>query len=268
MMLPKQFKIAKVSKETADVFTWELKPALGGKFKFLPGQFNMVYVFGAGEVPISISGDEGTLVHTIRAVGPATRAMQKLKTGDAVGIRGPFGSSWPVKKLHGRDIVFIAGGIGLAPLRPAIYHVLSNIKNFGRVSILFGAKTPGEILYRRELAKWQNIPGVNLDITIDAPAKGWKGKTGFVTKLISGADFDGKNTSALICGPEIMMKFSIDELIKRNVAKDSIYVTLERNMKCGQGLCGRCQLGPVFVCKDGPVFAYNEVEHFLSKKEI
>jgi len=271
-MIPYIFRIRSRRQETKDTFTIELEPTEPGiEFKFEPGQFNMIYVFGVGEVPISISGDPSVvsrITHTTRMVGVVTKAMGRLKKGDVVGIRGPFGSSWPVDKYTGYDVVIIAGGIGLAPLRPAIYYVLSNRDRYNRVVFLYGARTPEDILYKREIEKWKARFDFEVYVTVDRGTSGWKGNVGVVTTLISRAPFDPRNAVAFVCGPEIMMRFSALELIKRGVGEDNIYISMERNMKCGIGLCGHCQFGPMFICKDGPVFSYNQVKNLIFKREI
>jgi NAD(P)H-flavin reductase len=270
-MLPRLYVIRQVRKETADTFTLVLEDRSGGpKIKFAPGQFNMVYVFGVGEIPISISSDPAgsVLVHTTRAVGTVTRVMAGLRRGDAVGIRGPFGTVWPVHEAHGHDIVIVAGGIGLAPLRPALYEVLSRRDAFGKVVLLYGTRTPSDILFREELEQWRARFDLEVYVTVDRAQPGWRGNVGVVTTLIHKSPFDPQKTTAMICGPEIMMRFAALELQKRGVGPDSIYLSLERNMKCGIGLCGHCQFGPYFVCKDGPVFRYSRVKDLLVKREI
>lgn len=271
-MLPLIFQVRLRKQETSDTFTLEIEP-LDPKveFKFLPGQFNMVYVFGVGEVPISISGDpskKSRIMHTTRMVGTVTKAMGKLKKGDLLGIRGPFGSSWPVDRCSGCDIVIVAGGIGLAPLRPAIYHILSNRERYNRVILLYGARTPDDILYKNEIERWRSRFDFEVYVTVDRGISGWKGNVGVVTTLIPRSPFDPENTIALVCGPEIMMRFTALELIKRGVKENNIFLSMERNMKCGVGLCGHCQFGPTFICKDGPVFSYNQVKDLIFKREI
>ena len=252
-MLPLIFQVRSRKQETNDTFTLEIEPLDSkSEFKFLPGQFNMVYVFGVGEVPISISGDpskKNRIMHTTRMVGIVTKAMGKLKKGDLLGIRGPFGSSWPVDKCSGCDIVIVAGGIGLAPLRPAIYYILSNRERYNRVILLYGARTPDDILYKNEIEKWRSRFDFEVYVTVDRGISGWKGNVGVVTTLIPRAPFEPENTVALVCGPEIMMRFTALELIKRGVKENNIFLSMERNMKCGIGLCGHCQFGPVFICK-------------------
>ncbi len=271
-MFPQLFRIRSRKQETHDTFTIELEPIEQGiEFKFLPGQFNMIYVFGVGEVPISISGDPNKasrITHTTRMVGTVTKAMGRLKKGDVLGIRGPFGSSWPVDKYEGYDVVIVAGGIGLAPLRPAIYYILSNRDKYNRAILLYGARTPEDILYKSEIEKWKSRFDFEVYVTVDRGTSGWKGNVGVVTTLIPRAPFTSENAVAFVCGPEIMMRFTALELIKRGVSENNIFISMERNMKCGIGLCGHCQFGPVFICKDGPVFSYNQVKHLIFKREI
>lgn len=270
-MLPRPFVIKKVRRETEDTFTIELDPCEGrSRFNFLPGQFNMIYVYGVGEVPISICGDPSgpTLVHTTRAVGNVTKAMARLRRGDVVGIRGPFGTSWPVAEARNKDVVFVAGGIGLPPLRPALYDVLAHRESYGKVVILYGTRTPSDILFTEELEQWRARFDLEVFITVDRASAEWRGNVGVVTTLIQKAGFDPHNTVAMIVGPEVMMRFTAIEFIKRGVSPDSIYLSMERNMKCGIGLCGHCQFGPVFICKDGPVFRYTQIKDLMVKWEI
>jgi len=271
-MLPILFQVRSRKQETDDTFTLELEPVESGiEFEFLPGQFNMIYVFGVGEVPISISGDpnkKNRIVHTTRMVGTVTKAMGTLRRGDVLGIRGPFGTSWPVDRCAGCDVVIVAGGIGLAPLRPAIYYILSNRGRYNRVILLYGARTPEDILYKREIEKWKSRFDFEVYVTVDRGTSGWKGNVGVVTTLIPRAPFDPLNAVAFVCGPEVMMRFTAIELIKRGVKENNIFLSMERNMKCGIGLCGHCQFGPVFICKDGPVFSYSQVKDLIFKREI
>lgn len=271
-MLPAPWRIEGVRKELADTFTLTLAPTGDcAGMEFGGGQFNMLYVFGVGEVPISISGDPSNsdkLVHTTRAVGVVTRAMWKLKKGDMLGVRGPFGTAWPLDEAVGRDVVIVAGGIGLAPLRGLIYQVLARRKEFGRVAILYGARTPEDMLYSRELKKWSARLDVEVFVTVDRATGRWRGGVGVVTQLIGRAPFDPKQATAYVCGPEIMMRFTAQELQKRGVAPDRIHVSMERNMKCATGFCGHCQYGSEFVCKDGPVFPYDRVKPLLNIREL
>ncbi len=271
-MLTQPYRITKVRKETHDTFTLELQPANGAAaLSFAPGQFNMLYVFGVGEVPISISGDPAKpqrLVHTTRAVGTVTRAMRKLKRGHMLGVRGPFGSNWPVEKAMGNDIVIVAGGIGLAPLRPVVYQILSQRDRYGRVVVLYGTRSPRDILYRSQLEKWRARFDLEVHVTVDRAIGTWLGNVGVVTALIPRATFDPLNTVAMVCGPEIMMRYTALELNKRGVELDDIFISMERNMKCGIGFCGRCQFGPTFICKDGPVFRYDRIREWFVRREV
>src|SRR6516164_4332018 len=267
-MLPQLYRIQRVHREIPDTFTLELVPEEGGDIPpFATGQFNMLYVFGVGEIPISISGDPAKrrpLVHTTRAVGTVSKAMRDLKPEDIIGIRGPFGSSWPIKQAEGKDIVIAVGGIGLAPLRSVMYHIISHREKYGKAVLLYGARTPADILYRRELELWRAHFDLEVYVTVDRATGTWRGSVGVVTRLIPRAPFDPQNTVAMVCGTEIMMRFTLLELEKRGVVQENIYVSMERNMKCAIGMCGHCQYGPNFVCKDGPVFAYNQIQGLLT----
>lgn len=270
-MLPEPHRLERVRRETHDTFTLELKPAQGDVKTFAPGQFNMLYVFGTGESAISISGDPAdtdTLVHTVRAVGTVTKALRKLRRGDMIGVRGPFGSAWPVAEAEGSDVVIVTGGIGLAPLRPVIYRVLAHRKNYRRVALLYGARTPRDLLFQRELEQWRSRFDLEVEVTLDTASGDWRGNVGVVTRLIPATPFDSLNTVALICGPEAMMRFAVLELQKRGMSDENIYLSMERNMKCAIGLCGHCQFGPTFICKDGPVFRYDRIREWLGKREI
>jgi len=271
-MTPVPFTVTKRTQELADTFTLELTPAVaGGAPAFLPGQFNMLYAFGVGEVPISISGDPAypeKLIHTIRDVGAVTNALSKLKKGAQIGVRGPFGSAWPVNEAQGSDVVIIAGGIGLAPLRPAINHILANRTKYGRFVLLYGARSPADVLYVKQLQSWRGRLDTFVDVTVDHAGRDWAGNVGVVTRLIGRANFDAHHTKAFICGPEIMMRFTIKELTCLGVAKDEIYVSMERNMKCAVGHCGHCQFGGHFICKDGPVFEYARIENLLGVRGL
>jgi NAD(P)H-flavin reductase len=271
-MLPHPYRVRRVRRETYDTFTLDLEDANGASgLSFAPGQFNMMYLFGVGEVPISISGDPArskTLVHTVRAVGTVTKPLVGLRGGDVLGVRGPFGSSWPVEEAKGSDVVIVAGGIGLAPLRPALYYILSHRKKYGRVVLLYGARTPEDLLYTGELEEWRSRFDMAVEITVDAATGDWRGNVGVVTTLIPWARFEPSDTVAMVCGPEVMMRFTVQALQERGVAAENTYVSMERNMKCAVGFCGHCQFGPTFICKDGPVFRCDRMEQFLWKREI
>jgi NAD(P)H-flavin reductase len=271
-MLPRPYRIRRASRELADTFTLELAPQDGGDAcRFAPGQFNMLYVYGVGEVPISISGDprkRGVFVHTVRAVGSVTQAMQTLKRDAILGVRGPFGSSWPVEAAERRDLVIVAGGIGLAPLRPVMLHVLARRDRYDKVLLLYGTRRPEDLLFRRELERWRARLDLEIFVTVDRATEAWRGNVGVVTTLISRISFDPARAIAMVCGPEVMMRFTALELANRGVPPEQIHVSVERNMKCAIGLCGHCQWGSNFICKDGPVFPYGRVRELLSVWEL
>ncbi len=269
-MRPVPFRVRGARREMKDTVTLELTPGRGG-FAFAPGQFNMLYAFGIGEVPISISGNpgkRGTLVHTLKAVGAVTKALCAAKKGDVIGVRGPYGTSWPVDSAAGGDLVVVAGGIGLAPLRPVIHHALAHRSRYGQVVILYGSRSPADLLFARELERLRGRFDVEVRVTVDAAVGKWRGDVGPVTKLIPRVAFDPTRTTAMICGPEIMMRFTVKALLDRFVAPGRIHLSAERNMKCAVGLCGHCQLGPFFVCKDGPVFSYPAISPWLRVREL
>ena len=269
-MLPIPYRIHKRRQELSDTFTLDLTP-IASEFDFSPGQFNMLYVFGVGEVPISISGDPADtsrLIHTVRDVGTVTAAMSQLKAGETVGVRGPFGIGWPVQVAEGSDVLIVAGGLGLAPLRPAIYQILANRAKYGNVCIFYGARTPADILYRRQLQEWRGHFDLTVDVTVDRALGDWAGRVGVVTRLLERGGYDPLHTVALVCGPEIMMRFAVKTLNQQGLSDEQIYVSLERNMKCAIGFCGHCQFGPSFVCKDGPVLRFDAIRQLLGTREI
>jgi NAD(P)H-flavin reductase len=231
----------------------------------------MVYVYGTGEAAVSISSDParpGTLDHTIHRVGLVTTSLAQKKRGDLIGIRGPFGSSWPIEVAKGRDVCIASGGIGLAPLRPVIYTMLKNRSAYGRIIVLYGGRSPLDLLYRVELEKWANDFEVEVLVTVDRGDSSWKGHIGVVTSLFQYIKLDARETIAYVCGPEIMMKYTIDELERRGVPPEQMYMSMERNMKCAVGFCGHCQYGPTFICKEGPVYPVPRVRPLLDRKEL
>jgi len=266
--VPAPMVIARAEHELPSVLTFTFD--VPGGFHFHPGQFNMLYAIGVGEVAISISGDcaePERLVHTVRAVGTVTRAMQSLGEGSVLGVRGPYGSAWPLDDARGRDVVFIAGGLGLAPLRPAILRVLRRRAEYGRVAILYGARSPEELLFREDLARWRGRLDCRLDVIVDRASLDWLGRVGVVTKLLDDTPLD-PDDAVFVCGPEVMMRFVARELARRGVPGDAVWISMERSMRCGLGLCGHCQLGGSFVCKDGPIFRFDRVAPLLSVGEV
>lgn len=268
-MTPEFVAIRSVRDEIPDTFTLEIEPPEG--FSFEPGQFTMLYAYGVGEVPISISGDPGdgsVIVQTIRRVGAVTNALGSLGPGDLIGVRGPFGTPWPVDRAEGQDIVIVAGGIGLAPLRPVLYHVLAHRDRYERVMLLYGSRSPSDLLYVDEVQEWRSRLDMTVMITVDTADADWHGGVGVVTKLVTRAPFDAENTIAMVCGPSIMMRFTRQSLEAEGVTPDRTYVSMERNMKCGIGICGHCQFGSYFVCKDGPVHSCGDSEELCWMKEV
>jgi len=265
------WRVTSAHHDTADTVTLGLTPPR--PFGFLPGQFNMLSLPGIGEVPISVSGDPantGSVLHTIRDVGAVTRALCALAPGQLLGVRGPYGTSWPVGAAEGGDLVVVAGGIGLPPLRPALYEALRQRERFGRVVLLYGARTPADLLFTDELAGWRESArsGMDVLVTVDTATRDWRGSVGVVPDLIPRATFDPPATTALIVGPEVMMRFTVRALLTAGVPADRVYLSMERNMQCAAAMCGHCQLGPFLVCRDGPVFRYPELAAWLGIREV
>lgn len=271
-MHPHPFRVLETREEIPGCKTMRVEQAGGGRdCAFAPGQFYMIYVFGHGEVPISVSGDPARpkeLTFTVMAVGSVTRALCAAKPGDTLGLRGPFGSAWPAEEVKGRDVVVMAGGLGLAPLRPALYRMLCNRDDYGGLALLYGTRQPQSIVFPQELAVWREQASIEVDVTVDTAGRDWGGKVGVVTELLEGRSLDAPNTSALICGPEVMMRFSAYALLDRGLDAKNIYVSMERNMKCAIRTCGRCQYGPFFICDDGPVFSFDRVERLFKIREV
>ncbi len=270
-MLPFGGKITRRVQETSDTFTIDIKLDSGEPFEFEPGQFNMLYVFGVGEVPISISGDASNnrvATHTTRAVGSVTRRMAQLATGDSIALRGPFGTPWPMDEAAGRDIVMVAGGIGLAPVRSIVYEAIRHRDRYRRVILVHGARSPQDILYTAELKRWAKGGDIEVHVTVDRASPEWGGNVGLITALIPDINFDPHDCRVLMCGPEIMMHFAAHAFEARGVRFDQVYVSMERNMKCGIGLCGHCQFGPEIICRDGPVLRLDRVERWLAVREL
>lgn len=223
----------------------------------------MLYVFGVGEVPISICrgpSNDGLIGHTIHAVGPATRALINLQPGDSVGLRGPYGSTWPMEITKQKDVLLVAGGLGLVPIRPVIHQILADRASYGRVTLLYGARNPEGVIYAHELQSWGADHEIDVEITVDHATTGWEGNVGVVTDLIQNIALEPADAVSMICGPGLMMRFTVAALENAGWDPTSIYLSMERNMKCALGVCGRCQFGPNFICKDGPVLNYGKIE--------
>ncbi|MDD4860263.1 MAG: FAD/NAD(P)-binding protein [Dehalococcoidales bacterium] len=261
--LPYPAIIEQVGEETYDTKTFYLKLRDGRrKFRYQPGQFVELSIFGYGEAPISITSSptEETLKLCVRRIGKVTEKLHALRANDVVGIRGPFGKSFPVAEIKGKDLVFVAGGLGLAPLRSLIKTAFDCRADFGKITVLYGARTPNDLLFRDEYEAWGHNKDTELLTTVDTASEGWQGNVGVVTTLFTKTEFIPEKSVAVVCGPPVMFRFAIRELLKMGFAKDSIVVTLERLMKCGIGKCGHCNIGHKYVCIDGPVFRYSEIE--------
>jgi NAD(P)H-flavin reductase len=257
-----------VEPEAPSVSTFRLEfqdPARREQYRLQPGQFNMIYVPGVGEVPISVSGAPGEgpgIAHTIRFVGRVTHVLASAAPGTVLGLRGPYGRGWPIDRARGRDVLLVAGGLGLAPLRPAVRALLSDRAQFGRLTLLYGARQPSDLLFSREYAEWERL-GMEVLITVDRGDAAWRGRVGVVPVLFNRLLIEPARTVVLTCGPEILMRLTVTEAQNRNILDQDIYYSLERNMNCAVGLCGHCQLGPAFICKNGPVFSHQELAPFF-----
>jgi len=266
-------RIVDIHAEVLGVATYDLAlddPAVAATYRFAPGQFNMLYLPGFGESAISISSNAAQhefLSHTIRVAGNVTQAIARKQVGDQIALRGPFGSSWPLEACRGRDVVFACGGIGLAPLRPAIYEVLNHRDDYGRVILLYGARTPSGLLYTSEYYSWRK-KDIEVEVTVDIGDANWNGRIGVVPLLFYQHRLQADRTTVMSCGPEIMMRFIIFEALARKIRPENIFVSMERNMSCAMGFCGHCQIGPYFVCKDGPVFNYRQAEPFFNLEDL
>jgi anaerobic sulfite reductase subunit B len=261
-MLPALATVVARQQETRDTFTLTLVPE-NGPLPFLPGQFSMLSVFGAGEIPISHAGDPRDAtkhVHTIRAVGAVSRALVDVAVGEQVGLRGPYGTAWPIADARGKDIVIVAGGIGLAPVWPIVHTALKESDALGRVTLVVGSRTPADRIYTKALDALRAQGRIVVQETVDAADLSWTGAVGVVTKLLPRVDCTPHHTRAFVCGPEIMMRFVAQALVERGVPAHEIFVSLERNMKCGVGFCGHCQLGPLLLCRDGPVVPWTRAQ--------
>jgi NAD(P)H-flavin reductase len=272
-MAPRVARLRKRYRDAPQVYTLEIEEEAEARAttRFAPGQFSMLTVFGVGEVPISLSGDpalSGRLFHTVRAVGPVTSALVRLRSGEPVGLRGPFGAAWPIDEAAGKNVVVLAGGLGLAPLRPALYRLFAERSRYDRIVLLYGARSVEDILFRRELETWRRRLDVEIEVTVDHAVSDWHGHVGVVTTLIPRSAFDPEQSVAFVCGPEVMMRFAVGALRDVGVREETIYLSMERNMKCAVGLCGHCQFGTTLVCRDGPVFRYDRVRDLLALKEI
>jgi anaerobic sulfite reductase subunit B len=268
VMVPATFRVRARTQDTRDTFTLTLAALHGEAPSIAPGQFMMVYAFGVGEVPISVSGtsESGEVELTVRDVGAVSRAICAAAEGSVLGMRGPLGNTWPIERGTNGDVVVVAGGIGLAPLRMLIRHVVRNRQQFGSLNILYGARTPAELLYPNELQHWGDAAEVA--VTVDAADVDWHGQVGVVPKLIGAARFRNDAAHAFVCGPEIMMDFTVQALLNRGVESERIFLSMERHMDCGVGLCGHCQLGPTLICRDGAVYSHADIGRWMGVREL
>jgi NAD(P)H-flavin reductase len=269
-MTPIPHRVVDVVHETRETVTLTLEPVGDAIPPPVAGQFTMLWAWGAGEVPISVSAlpGEGRLVHTIRDVAGVTKTLCASRPGDVLGVRGPYGRGWDVDAARGRDLVLVAGGIGLAPLRPVVHAVLADRSAFGRVVLVVGARTEQELLFRGELDGWWNARDVVVRTIVDRSSPGWTGSVGVVTGELVGLDIDPDRTRAMVCGPEVMMRVVAQHLTDRGVADSAVEVSLERNMQCAVKTCGHCQVGPFFACTDGPVLTWDVVDALLTVREL
>jgi len=272
LLLPMEAEIVGRIQESRDIFTLQLRltnPAQHERYRFAPGQFNMLYLHGVGEVPISIVSDleeRNRLSHTIRAVGRITDALARLQVGDRLGIRGPFGVGWPLKEAEGHDVIILTGGLGCAPAVSAIRHVIKRREQYGRLTIMQGVKHANDLIWREQYDSWRALPNTQVLLAADEPAPGWNWDVGLVTSLFDKASLHPEKSVVMMCGPEPMMNASAKDLVKRGFAPENIWLSMERNMKCAVSHCGHCQYGAEFICKDGPVFNYPRIRALLGER--
>jgi NAD(P)H-flavin reductase len=271
-MAPVPYRVRSRVVESADSATLCLEPVGESLGTPRPGEFMMLYAFGVGEAAISISGDptvtDGSITHTIRAVGAVSRALHNAEPGSVVGVRGPFGTTWGLEEAAGRDLVMVAGGVGLCPLRPAVLGALAGRSRYGKVTLIAGARSGADFVFADQLEQWAEDPQVELHVTVDVPVQGWRGEVGLVTEPLRRLTLDPDRTTAFLCGPELMLRFGAEALLAKGLAAKDIRVSLERNMQCGIGWCGHCQLGPLLLCRDGPVVGYDVAGPLLGVKEL
>jgi NAD(P)H-flavin reductase len=271
-MSPVPYRVRSRVPENRDSSTLQLEPVREPLLAPRPGEFMMMYAFGIGEVAISVSGvptgTDSTITHTIRSVGAVSRALHDAQQGSVIGMRGPFGTNWGLDGAVGRDLVIVAGGVGLAPLRPVVLGALADRDAYGRLTLIAGARSRDDFLFSEELQSWTRRDDIDVHLTVDVPVQGWPGEVGFVTEPVRRVPLRPENTAAFLCGPERMMINGATELLRKGMAADDIRVSLERNMQCGIGWCGHCQLGPLLLCRDGPVVGFDVAEPLLAIQEL
>lgn len=271
-MAPVPYRVHRLVRENRDSSTLHLRPVRNALSPPQPGEFMMMYAFGIGEIAISVSGvptrSDPTISHTVRSVGAVSRALHDSRPGTVIGMRGPFGTNWGLTEAVGRDLVIVAGGVGLAPLRPVVLGALADRSAYGCVTVIAGARSRDDFLFDAELRQWTHGEAIDVHLTVDVPVQGWPGEVGLVTEPLRRLSLRPEETTALLCGPESMMRGAAQELMRKGLASSDIRVSLERNMQCGIGWCGHCQLGPLLLCRDGPVIGYDVAEPLLSVKEL
>jgi len=269
LLAPEWAEIVRIEKEAEGVATYWLRftdERIRQNYRFVPGQFNMLYVPGYGEAAISISSDASKpelVGHTIRFIGNVTNAIRRMKQGDLIGVRGPFGNGWPLASPRRRDLIIATGGIGMAPLRPVVYHLIKEREKYGKITLLYGARSPKDLLYTQEFDTWRD-QGIEILVTVDQADEDWTGQVGVVPMLFYRLRVGGDDAVVMTCGPEIMMRFVVFEALARRIPEERIYLSMERNMKCGQGFCGHCQWGPSFICKEGPIYSLDQLQDFFN----
>ncbi|MFN6545103.1 FAD/NAD(P)-binding protein [Mycolicibacterium nivoides] len=271
-MTPVPYQVQRCIDETRDSSTLHLQPVREALNTPQPGEFMMMYAFGIGEIAVSVSGipkaSDHTITHTVRSVGAVSRALCNSQVGSVIGMRGPFGAGWNLTEAAGRDLVIVGGGVGLAPLRPVVHGVLAERDAYGKVTLIVGARGRDDFLFDAELRQWARSENIDVQLTVDVPVQGWPGEVGFVTEPLRKLSVRPENTTAYLCGPEPMMRNSAQELLRKGFAAKDIRVSLERNMQCGIGWCGHCQLGPLLLCRDGPVVGYDVAQPLLAVAEL
>ncbi len=272
--VPQEAEVVERREESRGIVTLLLRftdPGVRAAYRLRPGQFNMLYLFGIGEVAISVSSDpaEPELVgHTVRAVGRATRPLSRLSPGDRIGVRGPFGRGWPMDRARGRDVLVVTGGLGCAPVVSVIEYIMARRDRFGRLTILQGVKHSADLIWRERYAAWAGQPDTEVALAADVAGENWPGHVGLVTELFDQVELSPRGATSLMCGPEPMMRAAARDLVSRGFPAEDLWLSMERNMHCGYGRCGHCQLGPYFVCRDGPVFPYSELRKLLGVKGL
>jgi len=271
--LPREAEVVERIEESPNTFSLHLRLTDGQPYSFEPGQFNMLYLHGVGEVPISIvadaaedDGPNATLTHTIRALGRVTHGLAALQAGDHIGLRGPYGRGWPMRAALDRDVIVVTGGLGCAPSVSIIHHILGRRERYGKLSILQGVKHTDDLIWRAQYDAWAELPDVQVLLAADVASPGWPGHVGLVTTLFEHLELVPQRSIAMLCGPEIMMRAAAEGLHARGLPAEAIYLSMERNMQCAVGHCGHCQIGGSFVCRDGPVFAWPELRGLLGTR--